>query len=312
VDVVLLCPGQGSQKPGMAKDLAEAFPSARAVLDTVDEAVGFPLSTLMFEGPEDELTKTNNAQPALLAHTAAAWSVLREAIGPRLKAAAGHSLGEFSAYYAAGAIDLAHAAALVRTRGQLMYDAGSARAGAMAAILGEVHEPIELLCEQASAESGLVVPANYNSPGQIVVSGEVAGVEALMALAKASGAKRAIRLNVSGAFHSPLMEPAVDGLRQALGKAAIQDAKVPVFSNVNASPTRWQPSILHLLLRQLTMPVRWTDVVARLAATYPDALFVELGTGSVLSGLVRKIAPSHKCTTCGTVAEVNQLLSQVA
>lgn len=312
MDLVLLCPGQGSQKPGMAKEVAAAFPEAAQVLARVNTALGFDLTAMMFDGPEAELTKTLNAQPALLAHSAAVWAVIGPRLAGRVKAAAGHSLGEFTAYHAAGAIGLEAAATLVRKRGELMYAAGEARAGAMAAVLGDLQEPIELICEKASAASGLVVPANYNSPGQIVVSGEVAGVELAMTMAKAAGAKKCIRLNVSGAFHSPLMEPALDGLRQALGQAGIQDAKVPVVSNVNAAPTRWQPSILHLLLRQLMMPVRWTDVVARLAAQYPQALFVEMGTGSVLSGLVRKIAPAVKTATCGTPAEIETLMTQVA
>jgi [acyl-carrier-protein] S-malonyltransferase len=311
MDVVILCPGQGSQKPGMAQELAAAFPAAAAVLERVEQAAGVPLRRLMAEGPETELTLTHHAQPALFAHTAAAWAVVGEAVRPHVKAAAGHSLGEFSAYHVAGALDLDAGARLVRRRGVLMYDAGEARAGAMAAILGDLHEPIELVCEKASAEAGLVVPANFNGPGQVVISGEVAAVERAMELAKTAGARRCLRLNVSGAFHSPLMEPAVEGLQDALAEAAIRDAAFPVFSNVNARPTIWQPSILHLLLRQLTMPVRWTDVVARLAALHPTALFVELGTGSVLSGLVRKIAPSVRTMTCGTPAEVEQLLAHV-
>lgn len=312
MDLVLLCPGQGSQKPGMAKELVAAYPVAKQVIERVDAALGFALSAMMFDGPEPELTKTLNAQPALLAHSAAVWAVVAPVVQGRVKAAAGHSLGEFTAYHATGAIGLEAAATLVRKRGELMYAAGQQRAGAMAAVLGDLQEPIELICERASAAAGLVVPANYNSPGQIVVSGEVSGVELAMTMAKDAGAKKCIKLNVSGAFHSPLMEPAIDGLRTALGQAGIQDARVPVVSNVNASPTRWQPSILHLLLRQLTMPVRWTDVVARLAAQHPQALFVEMGTGSVLSGLVRKIAPAVKTATCGTPAEIDSLLAQVA
>lgn len=311
MDVVLLCPGQGSQKVGMARDLAAAFPEARAALAAADEALGLPLAAMMAEGPDTALTPTQVAQPALLAHTAAAWAVIGPAVGGRLVAAAGHSLGEFSAYHCAGAIGLADAVRLVRRRGELMAAAGDARPGAMAAILGDLREPIEAVCAAAAPE-GLVVPANFNGPGQVVVSGEVAGVERAMALAKEAGAKRAVRLNVSGAFHSPLMQPAVEGLRQALGQSGIRDAAVPVVSNVNATPTTWQPSILHLLLRQLTMPVRWTDVVARLAADHPAALFVELGAGTVLTGLVRRIAPGVSTAACGTAAEVETLLRQVA
>ncbi|MBI3789570.1 MAG: ACP S-malonyltransferase [Gemmatimonadetes bacterium] len=310
MQVVLLFPGQGSQKPGMGKDLAWAYPAAAEVFRTMDHALGIELSQLAFEGPEEELTKTLNAQPALLAHGAAVWAVVRDKVGPHVVAAAGHSLGEFTAYHAAGAINLDAAVALVRRRGELMWETGNARPGAMAAILGDLHAPIEGICEEASA-AGLVVPANYNSPGQIVISGEVPGVEKAMELAKAAGAKRCIKLNVSGAFHSPLMEPAEDGLQQALSMAGITDARFPVFANVSAEPTKWQVSIMHRLARQLTRPVLWTGVVSRMAAAYPHALYVEMGPGSVLSGLVRKIAPGVQTMTCGTPADVEQLLAKV-
>ncbi len=309
--VVLLFPGQGSQKPGMGRDLAWAYPSAAEVFRTMDSTLGLELTRLAFEGPEEELTRTLNAQPALLAHSAAVWSVVRQRVAPHVVAAAGHSLGEFTAYHAAGALGLTEAIGLVRRRGELMWETGNARPGAMAAILGDLHAPIEVICEEASLAAGLVVPANYNSPGQIVISGEVAGVEKAMELAKASGAKRAIRLNVSGAFHSPLMEPAEEGLQEALSNANIGNAAFPVYANVSAEPTKWQVSIMHRLSRQLTRPVQWTGAVSRMAAAYPAALYVEMGPGSVLSGLVRKIAPSVTTMTCGTPAEVEQLLAKV-
>ncbi|MEO7520243.1 MAG: ACP S-malonyltransferase, partial [Gemmatimonas sp.] len=205
---VVLLPGQGSQRVGMGKDVAAAFGAARAVFQEVDDAVGAGIAALAFDGPIDELTRTLNAQPALLAHSAAVWAVVREAIGDRVVAAAGHSLGEFSAYHVAGTFSLADAARVVRTRGTLMFEQGVARPGAMAAILGELSLSIEEICARATAGAALVVPANYNSPEQVVVSGEVAGVEYAMTLAKAAGAKRAVALPVSGAFHSPLMAPA--------------------------------------------------------------------------------------------------------
>ena len=215
-EFVLLLPGQGSQKVGMGKDLYDAFPAAREIFHAVDDAVGSALSTLAFEGPADELTRTLNAQPALLAHSAAVWSVVKDAIGDRLRAAAGHSLGEFSAYHVAGALDVSGAARIVRQRGTLMYEQGIARPGAMAAILGVLTASIDELCAQATAERGLVVPANYNSEEQVVISGEVAGVERAMELAREAGAKRCLPLPVSGAFHSPLMAPAASGLAAAL------------------------------------------------------------------------------------------------
>jgi [acyl-carrier-protein] S-malonyltransferase len=192
-----------------------------------------------------------------------------------------------------------------------MYDAGVARPGAMAAIVGDLSEPIESVCDRAR-EAGLAVPANYNSPGQTVISGEVAAVERAMELAKAAGATRAIRLNVSGAFHSPLMEPASAGLRDALDAAALADASVPVYANVNAAPTADAAAARSLLLQQLTAPVRWTDVVRQLAERFPDALFVEMGPGTVLAGLVKKIAPSVQTAPCGTVADVESLLQRVS
>src|SRR5918999_2026255 len=219
MDVVLLFPGQGSQKPGMAKDLAETAPQARHVFELVDRALGVSLSAIAFHGPEDELTTTRNAQPALLAHGAAVWALVKETVASHVRAAAGHSLGEFTAYYAAGSLSLTDAATLVRRRGELMYESGLKRPGAMAAILGLPEDKVEDACRRASADGGCVVPANYNTPEQLVISGEVAAVERAMELAKELGAKRAVRLKVSGAFHSPLMEVARDGLSQALEAA---------------------------------------------------------------------------------------------
>src|ERR1051325_6643668 len=220
MDVVLLFPGQGSQKPGMGKDLADAFPGARAVFDRADAALAgagaTPLSQLCLDGPAEELTLTHNAQPALLAHGAALWAATRDVIGSGGMAAAGHSLGEFTAYHAAGSLGLGDALRVVRRRGELMYETGVKRPGTMAAILGDTTRPIEDICADATREAGLVVPANYNAPGQIVISGEDAGVERAMALSKEAGAKRAMKLNVSGAFHSPLMEPATKGLAESL------------------------------------------------------------------------------------------------
>ena len=312
MEIVLLFPGQGSQKPGMGKDLAAAFPEARAVFEQADDVLGASLSRLCFDGPAEELTLTHNAQPALLAHGAAVWAVARDQIGPSVRAAAGHSLGEFTAYHAAGALPLAGALRVVRRRGELMYDSGVRQPGAMAAILGDLQQPIEGVCETATREAGLVVPANYNAPGQIVISGEVAGVERAMALAKEGGAKRAMRLNVSGAFHSPLMRSAESGLTEILAATEMRDPTFPVYANVDAQPVTSAMPARERLVRQLTSPVRWTEEVQALATAYPAALFVEMGPGTVLVGLVRKIAPSVKTASCGTVTEVEQLLGLVA
>jgi [acyl-carrier-protein] S-malonyltransferase len=311
MDIVLLFPGQGSQKPGMGKDLYEAFPEARAVFDRVDTVLDAPLRQLCFEGPAEELTLTQNAQPALLVHGAALWAVARERIAPSVRAAAGHSLGEFTAYHAAGTFSLDDGVRTVRRRGQLMYDSGVRRPGTMAALLGDLKRPVEEICAEASS-AGIVVPANFNCPGQIVISGEVDGVERAMALAKESGAKRATRLNVSGAFHSPLMETAAAGLREVLDSLTLEDPAFPVYANVDADAVASAGSAREHLLDQLTRPVRWTDEVLAISRRFPDALYVELGPGSVLAGLVRKIVPNAKTATCGTVAEVEQLLGLVA
>ena len=312
MDLILLFPGQGSQKPGMGKDLAAAFPAARAVFDEADRSLGIPLSMLCFEGPDDQLTSTQNAQPALLAHGAAAWALIRECAEPHVRAAAGHSLGEFTAYHAAASLSLADALRIVRTRGELMFKSGVERPGAMAAILGLGEHDVERLCGTASAEGGVVVPANYNTPEQLVISGEVDAVERAMALAKDAGAKRAIRLKVSGAFHSPLMEVAAAGLERALDRAAMRAPCFPVSSNVSAEPVRDAATAKMLLVQQLTSPVRWTALVQRLAADHPGAVFLELGPGTVLSNLVKRIVPGAETLPCGTVADVNALLERLA
>src|SRR5688500_1349848 len=265
----------------MGKDVAEAFAPAAAAFQEVDTALGTPLSRLCFEGPADDLTLTHNAQPALLAHGAAVWAVVRERVTPLVRAAAGHSLGEFTAYHAASSLTVADALRLVRRRGELMYESGVRRPGAMAALLGDLKEPVESICARATAEAGLVSPANYNCPGQIVISGEEAGVERAMALAKEVGAKRAMRLNVSGAFHSPLMESALEGLTEAVNRTAFNNPRFPVFANVNGEAVTLADRARQLLLQQLTRPVRWMDEVQAMAERHPNALFVEMGPGSV-------------------------------
>ncbi len=311
MEVFLLFPGQGSQKPGMAKDLVEAFPAAREVWQRADDALGSPLSTLAFEGPAEELTRTHNAQPALLAHAAAVWAITRERLTPLVRGAAGHSLGEFSAYHAASSLPLDDALRLVRRRGELMHEAATHRAGVMAAILGDLQRPIEEICADASA-AGVVVPANYNSGLEVVVSGDVSGVEKAMELAKVAGSRRTVLLNVSGAFHSPLMAPASAGLDMALSVARWSDPSFPVYSNVTAKRVGHATLARALLLKQLTSPVRWVQVVQEMAAEHPGALFVEMGPGNVLTRLVKRLAPEHSAVSCGTAAEVESLLTQVS
>jgi [acyl-carrier-protein] S-malonyltransferase len=296
----------------MGKDLVDAFPAARDVFQQVDDALGFSLSTLCFEGPAEELTATLNAQPALLTHGAAVWAVVREQLERHVCAAAGHSLGEHTAYHAAGSTTLVDAAKLVRRRGQLMYETGVTRPGAMAAILGKLDDSIESLCELATRSAGQVVPANYNTDEQIVVSGEVSGVEKVMSLAKEMGARRAVRLPVSGAFHSPLMEPAEKGFKAAVDATEFGEPMFPVFSNVTEAPSSSAADARDLLVSQLTSPVRWAGEVTKMAAQFPNALFVEMGPGSVLTGLLTRIVPSAVGMACGTPAEIEKLLQRVA
>ncbi|MGZ3332989.1 MAG: ACP S-malonyltransferase [Gemmatimonadaceae bacterium] len=309
---MLLFPGQGSQKPGMGKDLAEAFPVARGVFGEVDAALGTDLSRLCFEGPAEELTVTRNAQPALFAHGAAVWALTKDALRPHVRAAAGHSLGEFTAYHAADSVSLPGAARLVRRRGELMYETGVTRPGTMAAILGTMTTSVEQICERATKEKGLVVPANFNTDDQIVISGEIAGVERAMELSKEAGAKRAIKLPVSGAFHSPLMEPAVVGLTDAIATSAFTDPVFPVYSNVTAEASTTAVTAKDLLLRQLTSPVRWATEIRNIAARFSDALYVEMGPGNVLGGLVGRLVKGARTLACGTPADVEKLLELAA
>jgi [acyl-carrier-protein] S-malonyltransferase len=296
----------------MGKDLADSFPVAKGVFGEVDAALGTDLSRLCFEGPADELTATRNAQPALFAHGAAVWALTKELLWPHVRAAAGHSLGEFTAYHGADAISLPGAAKLVRRRGELMFETGIARPGTMAAVLGTTSTPIEEICARASKEQGLVVPANFNTDEQVVISGEVSGVERAMELAKEAGAKRALKLPVSGAFHSPLMEPAVVGLTDAIATSAFTDPAFPVFSNVTADASTTAVDAKDLLLKQLTSPVRWSTEMRNIAQHFPDALYVEMGPGNVLTGLMGRLVKGAKTFACGTAADVDKLLQMVA
>ena len=291
----------------MGKDLAERFPAARDTFAAIDEALGSALSRTMWEGPEDQLTLTHNAQPAILAHSAAILAVVGEHLGSP-GAAAGHSLGEYSAHVAAGTMRAIDAALLVRRRGELMLEAGRQRPGTMAAVLGLATVEVQQACDEASGKDGLAVPANLNAPDQTVISGDPAGVARAGEGCKARGAKRVIPLNVSGAFHSPLMAPAVDGLREALAEASFADPAFPVIANASGEAVRTGVDAKRLLVDQLTAPVRWVACMQVAAELCPGATFVEIGPGSVLSGLLKRIVPGTKSVTLGTAGEVESFL----
>ena len=283
-------PGQGSQAVGMGKDLAENFAEARAVFDEVDEALGEKLSDVMFHGPEDTLTLTANAQPALMAVSIAVVRVL-EAKGLDLKSkvayVAGHSLGEYSALCAAGTFSLADTARLLRIRGNAMQAAVPVGVGAMAAIIGLEHADVVAVCEAAAAVGACQI-ANDNGGGQIVISGEKAAVEKAAGLATDKGAKRAILLPVSAPFHSTLMAPAADAMREALATVSKSDPVVPLIANVRAAPVTGADEIAGLLVEQVTGQVRWRETVEWFAGNGVTTLY-ELGSGKVLTGLARRI-----------------------
>lgn len=295
MSLALIFPGQGSQYVGMAKALAERFPAAADTLVEADEILGFPLSRLMAEGPEDELTETKNSQPAILVHSVAALRSAGGRLG-RPAFAAGHSLGEFSAHVAAATLSFADALGTVRLRGELMFEAGVQRPGSMAALLGLGDAETEAVC--ARVEAGTCQAANFNAKGQVVISGDVAGVEQGMALAKEAGAKKVVPLKVSGAFHSALMAPAAAGLREHLEGVDFRDPAYPVVSNVTAEAVTSGAQARALLVQQVTSPVRWSASIAAMRAAGVDR-FVEVGPGKVLSTLNRRNAQGVPSTWLG-------------
>jgi len=284
--IAFVFPGQGAPKVGMGRSLAEAFPMCRETFAEADAALGEPLSTLCFEGPDDRLMLTENTQPAILAvSTAAARLAVSRGIRPAF--AAGHSLGEYSAHVAAGTISFADALRIVRRRGRYMQDAVPVGEGAMAAILGLDADGVARACREA-ADGRVVTPANLNAPGQIVIAGHADAVARAGERAKALGARRAIPLAVSAPFHCPLMKPAEERLAPELAALASHDPAFPVVANVDAAPKRTAREAIEALVRQVSSPVRWEDVVRRLIADGATT-FVELGPGAVLAGLIKKI-----------------------
>ena len=303
-----MCPGQGAQRVGMGRDLAERFPAARDIFGAIDEMLGVALSRLMWSGPEDELTLTHNAQPAILAHSAAVWAVIEKHVGP-IGAGAGHSLGEYSAHAAAGTLSPTQAAALVRLRGELMLAAGQARPGAMAAVLGLATEQVDRACNEASGSDGVVVAANLNAPDQTVISGDPGAVARAGEGCRARGAKRVVPLKVSGAFHSPLMAAAVDGLHDALTGVEFADPAFPIVANASGEAVRTGVDAKRLLVDQLTAPVRWVECMRTAATLAPGARFLEIGPGNVLTGLLRRIVPGATSVALGTADEVESFLT---
>jgi [acyl-carrier-protein] S-malonyltransferase len=295
----------------MGRDLYEESPAARAIFEQADTTLGFALSQLCFEGPEAQLTATEYAQPALLTVSTALLAALAEQTAAQGAAAiepayvAGHSLGEYSALVAAGALEFPTALKLVKRRGELMAQADS---GGMAAIIGLDEPTLEAICQEASTDGAQVVIANYNAPGQLVLSGATQAIEQAIALAKGRGAKRAMPLKVSAAFHSPLMRAAAEGLASSITAATIGDARVPVISNVQAQPIRTADEIRHELAEQVTSPVRWIASVRAMADAGVDT-FIEIGPGSVLTGLIKRIAPEARLVNLNNLASVRTFLS---
>ena len=293
----------------MGKDLADRFPQARDTFAAIDDALGVSLSQIMFEGPEAELTSTQNAQPAILAHSAAVFAVVGDKIAGTPLAAAGHSLGEYSAYITAGSLQPAEGAKLVRRRGELMQKAGDERPGTMAAVLGLATKDVEAACAEASQQASVAVAANINAPDQTVISGDPEAVTRAGEACKKRGAKRVIALKVSGAFHSPLMGPAKNHLQLALERAAFQDPAFPVIANATAELVKDAGRARRLLSDQLTAAVRWVECMQHAARIAGDgARFVEIGPGQVLAGLLKRIVPEANVVSLGTADEVTKFM----
>jgi [acyl-carrier-protein] S-malonyltransferase len=289
----------------MGQELAERFPSARRLFDQASEILGFDLAELCFHGPEEELRLTKNTQPALFVKSYAAWSLVKDALTADWMA--GHSLGEYSALAAAGALSFEDGVRAVRRRGELMYESGVRRPGAMAAVLGLTMDEVTSLCDEAS-KVGVVEPANLNCDGQVVVSGEVAGVERVVEIAAQRGAKKALRLNVSGAFHSSLMQDAKEGLAAFLEGIEIRDARVPVVANATARPASRAAELKRNLVEQMTSPVRWGGSM-RFLLDSGAREFYEIGAGRVLRGILRSVDREAECRALGKPAEIEQVLA---
>ncbi len=301
-------PGQGSQYAGMGKDLAATYPTARRVFDEIDEALGFSISRLCFEGPEEDLKLTENTQPAILAVSAALHAVLEEYGATRRDLVAGHSLGEYSAIVSVGGLTAAEAAKIVRQRGRFMQEAVPVGTGGMAALIGPTVEEVQSICEEA-AQGEVVSVANINAPGQIVIAGTKSAIERAIEVAKKRGVRRALPLPVSAPFHCALMTPAAERLEPILDAAPFKDLWFSLISNVDASPIGTATAVRNALVRQVASPVRWVESVQRMVAMGVKRI-VEIGPGSVLTGLVKRIDGSVELSNVSDVPSLEKFLSE--
>jgi [acyl-carrier-protein] S-malonyltransferase len=301
-------PGQGSQYAGMGRDVAEKYPAARRVFDDIDAALGFSISTLCFEGPEDQLKLTENTQPAILAVSSALHAVLEEHGATRRDLVAGHSLGEYSALVSVGGLTPAEAATIVRARGRFMQEAVPVGTGGMAALIGPTVEEVRAICEEA-AQGEVVAVANINAPGQIVIAGTKGAIERAIDVAKKRGVRRALPLPVSAPFHCDLMKPAADRLEPILESASFKDLWFSLVSNVDASPIGTPTAVRNALLRQVAAPVRWVESVQKMVGMGVKR-FVEIGPGSVLTGLIKRIDPGVELLNVSDVPTLEAFLEK--
>ncbi|HSP34329.1 MAG TPA: ACP S-malonyltransferase [Thermoanaerobaculia bacterium] len=301
-------PGQGSQYAGMGKDVAAAFPTARRVFDDIDAALGFAISRLCFEGPDDQLKLTQNTQPAILAVSSAIHAVLRERSDARHDLVAGHSLGEYSAIVSVGGLLAPEAAKIVHMRGKFMQDAVPVGSGAMAVLIGPSVEDARAICEEA-AQGDVLSVANINAPGQIVIAGTKNAVDRVILVAKSRGVRRALPLPVSAPFHCELMKPAEERLRPILEEANFKDLSVSLVSNVDASPIGTAHAVRNALVRQVASPVRWVESVQKMVAMGVRR-FVEVGPGNVLTGLIKRIDPAVETINVSDVPSIEAFLEK--
>ncbi len=297
-------PGQGSQFAGMGRDVAEKYPAARRVFDDIDSALGFAISKVCFEGPEDQLRLTENTQPAILAVSAAIHAVLEEMGATRRDLVAGHSLGEYSAIVSVGGLTASEAAKIVRMRGRFMQEAVPVGTGGMAALIGPTVDEVRAICEEA-AQGEIVSVANINAPGQIVIAGTKAAIDRSIAVAKQRGVRRALPLPVSAPFHCELMKPAEERLKTVLDDANIKDLWIALISNVDASPIGTATAVRNALMRQVVSPVRWVESVQKMISMGVRK-FVEVGPGNVLTGLIKRIDPSVELVNVSDVESIER------